>query len=403
MTEVLSKHIKQLYDLTENGSYFVYDIDKLKSHLKLIRTPDIKLWYACKANPLSSILQTIDSSQFGFDVSSEGELAQVIKIGVPGERILVTGPGKSKSLFKLALNHNVQYFVIESPTQLDILENLASAYNKRPNVLIRLQLLWNNQNNEITNLKSVLGGLKLTPFGVDIKTARKLLKRISLPFLGFHAFQWSNILDIDILLSIWKHTMLACQDITRDFDVLDVGGGLGIAYQGENELDWIKLSNRIIDFKQQFNLNNFWLELGRYAVGSCGYYVTSVVDKKTTYDKDILILQSGVNHLMRPVLTNESFPCNLLRNINSHYPIESKNQEYALHGPLCTALDYLGTYSLPQNIKIGDRLVFSQCGAYGFTESMPFFLGHNLPGEAIIENQQLLVKRPVVSADFWMR
>ncbi len=137
--------------------------------------------------------------------------------------------------------------------------------------------------------------------------------------------------------------------------------------------------------------------MGRYLTGPYGKYITSVVDRKQTYGKDILVLEGGINHMARPALINESFfPATMLR--SSDKPLRS----FALHGPLCTSLDFLGQHMLPADCGVGDVIVFKQTGAYGFTESMPFFLCHTMPGEAVIQNGKVQVVRAPKTADCWL-
>ena len=153
----------------------------------------------------------------------------------------------------------------------------------------------------------------------------------------------------------------------------------------------------IKELKGKYNIPEFWLEMGRYLTGPYGEYITSVIERKQTHGKDMLVLEGGINHTARPALVNTAFPAKLLR--NSKAPLK----KFALHGPLCTALDFLGEHMLPSDINADDIIVFRQTGAYGFTESMPFFLCHDLPGEAVIEKEALRIVREPTSAKFWLK
>ena len=99
--------------------------------------------------------------------------------------------------------------------------------------------------------------------------------------------------------------------------------------------------------------------------------------------------------MARPALTGESFPAQLFR--ESHV----RDRKYTIHGPLCTALDKLGTFSLPEDAAPGDWIVFSAAGAYGLTESMPFFLGHDLPAEVISYKGDMMIPRTVKTNSDW--
>jgi diaminopimelate decarboxylase len=120
------------------------------------------------------------------------------------------------------------------------------------------------------------------------------------------------------------------------------------------------------------------------------------VDRKINYDQEQLVLAAGINHIIRPALTEQPFPVTLLRQSNE------KIQAFDIHGPLCTSLDKLGHLALPQDVNVGDKLVFGYCGAYGFTESMPFFLCHELAAEYVIQYGELIEVRAAQAASTYL-
>ncbi|OAI50118.1 hypothetical protein AYO37_00405 [Opitutia bacterium SCGC AG-212-L18] len=380
--------------ITENGSSFLYDLDSLRQHLDYMqeRHHALRLWYACKANPLSTLLKEIAKKSFSFDVASPGELDQVLNIGANPENILVTGPAKNEAFLEHALLSGVQTFIIESENQYKTLEYLTKKHSSTPKILLRLQLDWKDKES------SFIGGNAITPFGMDLPSAKALLPQIQLPLLGFHVFQWGNVLDLTKLEAIWRHIASICKEIETPIQVIDLGGGLGIPYNlNEKPLLWKDVNITLERIKNQFSIPEIWLELGRYVVGACGYYATKIVDRKTVRDHNLLICAGGINHIARPTLTHQHFPCTLARNS------QSKSIPFNIHGPLCTALDFLGTHFLPEDIKIGDVLVFSQTGAYGFTESMPYFLCHELPNEIVLSQGALSFIRSSQTASTWLK
>jgi diaminopimelate decarboxylase len=387
----VSKH-NILNGISKPGSYFVYDLDGLYQHASIMSKGSSRLFFACKANPLTAVISTLNNADLSFDIASEGELRQVLSVGVPGEKIIMTGPAKPESLMRLGLENKISTFVIESASQINLLQSIVKDYGYTPSILLRLQLQWEHKG------ESVLGGDQITPFGLDLETAGNVLRKLKLPFLGFHVFQWGNVLSLETLKNIWNDTITACKKLTSDFQVLDVGGGLGIPYkQGDIHLKWSEVNDVLSELKATYNIPEIWLEMGRYLTGPYGEYITSVVDVKRTYGQDILVLEGGINHFARPALVNEYFPAELLRESTSSL------KSFSLHGPLCTALDFLGKHDLPADIAIGDVIVFKQIGAYGFTESMPFFLCHNLPGEAVIDQGKLRIIREPQSAKTWLK
>mgnify|MGYP000150267687 CR=1 FL=1 len=392
----LEKIIKRL-----DSSFFYYDLDGLKEHLEGLSSimkedPDILLWYACKANPLSAVLKVFRNCGFGIDVASKGEIDQVLRAGIKPENILSTGPSKSRKYLRELLEEDIKIVVCESLNQLYWLNDIAATMNVRPQVLLRVQLEWEEG-------ASVLGGNEITPFGEDEKTwlSMEKSKATNLDIIGLHVFQWGNILEVDRLKKIWRkiaeQTHLLAEKLGIEPQVLDLGGGIGIPYNSnEKAVDFNEILEVLKDLKSEFGWEKIWMELGRYAVGPYGHYMTQVIDRKNVRGKELLILDGGVNHIVRPAITGQSFPVELFRESSK------ENQSFQIHGPLCTAMDNLGTLELPADTGPGDWLCFHQCGAYGFTEGMPFFLCHNLAAEVILYEGNVMIPRTPRKAEEWL-
>ena len=398
----LSTPIKQAVEQVSthlDTPFFIYDLDKLTAHLnQLTAQTDVKLWYAVKANPLSRIIQCLDSAGFNFDVASKGELEQVLAQGIDSERVLNTGPAKSPAQISHFIARGVRTFVAESVNQVRWLNEQATKANCQLQVLLRVQLRWPDSE------KNPLGGDSLTPFGLgcDEWQALTVSDYPALSFDGLHIFQWGNMLSTDKLAELWRAMIAPLQQLASsiniNLNILDLGGGLGIPYtQDANRLDWSALIETLVAIKADAGVKELWMELGRYAVGECGHYATPVVERKENYNQQQVILSGGINHLLRPAVTSQNFPAALLR--------ESTAEPAAmtLYGPLCTALDCLGEHQLASDLNEQDWLVFSQCGAYGFTESMPYFLCHELAAEYILEQGNIECIRSAEDASYYLR
>ncbi|WP_286233592.1 PLP-dependent decarboxylase [Thalassotalea sediminis] len=395
LEQALLNHVS---DNIDELAYFVYDLNALKSHLHFLQNQDVvKLWYAVKANPLSRIIQTVDQASIQFDVASSGELQQVLNQGVDAKRILNTGPAKSRAQLAEFLAKGVNTFVAESPNQLKWLNELATEFSVKPEVLLRVQLQWPDGE------KNPLGGNQVTPFGMSVEAWQKyhVSQFPQLNICGLHIFQWGNMLSNKKMYDLWQQMVeplvTLSQSIGMTLKVLDLGGGLGIDYHEQGEqLDWQDIIADLAKVKKQANVEELWLELGRYAVANCGYYVTSVVDKKVNFDQQQLVLSAGINHLLRPGITEQPFPVRLLR------PSMEVNANFDLHGPLCTSLDKLGCLPLPIDVDVDDRLLFGYVGAYGFTESMPFFLCHQTAAEYVFSGHELILVREAKPAQWYL-
>lgn len=382
-------YIKEVINRFQSSFYF-YDLDAFEAHIRSIKAilhPDINVWYATKANPMSEILRILNRNGFGADVASLGELQEARRAGFGPNHLIATGPAKSRNYMASLMEAQVRVIVIESVNQLKDLNDVCGKLGRRQDVLLRVQLDWDD------TLKSVLGGSAITPFGLGLSDWKliDLSPFKNLNVMGIHCFQWGNVLDLDQLEKVWRATIEASQkfsmDMGFDLKILDLGGGLGLSYKDDRELQFTDVHNLLLKLKSEYELQKIWLELGRFSIGKFGSYLTRIVDIKTVRGKNLIITEGGINHMARPALVNESFPCEAF--LNS----DKEKKHFTVHGPLCTALDTLGEFDLPSSLKPGDWLKFNRAGAYGFTESMPYFLCHHLVGEAIVYQGELLVPR----------
>ena len=372
------------------SSFYFYDLDAFEAHIKSIKEtchPDIKVWYATKANPLSEILRILNKNGFGADVASMGELQNARSAGFGPKNLIATGPAKTKSYLASLMQAEVRAIVIESINQLKDLNDIAGKLGRTQDVLLRVQLGWDDE------LKSVLGGSAITPFGLGVDDWKEvdLTQYKNIKVQGLHCFQWGNLLDMQKLEKFWSFTIESCQklslDMGFDLQILDLGGGLGLSYTDDRELSFSDVHELLLKLKTKYELKTIWLELGRFSIGKFGAYYTRIVDIKSVRGKNLIVTEGGINHMARPALVGEAFPCEAFMNSSS------ETIPFTVHGPLCTALDCLGDFELPKSLKPGDWLQFNRAGAYGFSESMPYFLCHTLVGEAFLYEGELVVPR----------
>lgn len=391
----MSEIIRKLLERTESSFYF-YDLDAFEKHIQDIKSvlhPEVKVWYACKANPLSKILSIFNDNGFGVDVASLGELHQAQSAGV--RKLIATGPAKTPKYLRTMMESGVSTVVVESLQQLRDLNTVAGELGRKQDILLRLQLDWSGEE------QSVLGGSAITPFGLHPEDWEiiNLKEYPHLSCMGLHCFQWGNILDPSHLQSLWDETISRCVAFARkmniDLRVLDLGGGLGVSYSDNRRLSFAEVHGILMELKAKHELKEIWLELGRYSIAEFGNYFTRVVDVKKVRGKNIVVTEGGINHLARPALVNEAFPVKALR--------DAQLSKYSVHGPLCTALDYLGDHELPSDLSPGEWLWFRKTGAYGFTESMPYFLCHELCGEIYLHQRELIDARTSAHPSFWMK
>jgi diaminopimelate decarboxylase len=244
----------------------------------------------------------------------------------------------------------------------------------------------------------------VTPFGLSCQEWQtiKVSHFSALNINGLHIFQWGNMLSNERMYELWSQMVTPLLSLAEQLgmrlEVLDLGGGLGVDYlQTGQGLSWKQIVADLAKIKAQAGVSELWLELGRFAVADMGYYVTSVVDRKQNFQQQQLVLAGGINHLIRPAITEQPFPVAMLRE-SAASPCY-----FDLHGPLCTSLDKLGTLAIASDVEVGDQLIFGLAGAYGFTESMPFFLCHQIAAEYVLQQGKIEQVRAAEPATWYLR
>lgn len=374
------------------GPSFYYDLEAFEARVQSLNCNGVRSWYAMKANPLSSFIKIANQNEFGIDCASLGEVNHALNSGVNPNNIIVTGPAKSKDYLSILIQKGIQNFVVESENQLKWLSELKCSGN----VLLRMQ-----KNDWNYNGFNVLGGAKHTQFGLNLEDWKKINPvKFNLNIIGYHIFQWGNIVDPNQLTNIWNEIFSQVsiweEALSIKANVLDLGGGIGIPYDGEPELDADVINALLYRLKDQYQIPEVWLEPGRYLTGSVGCYIARIVDLKKSKDTNMIILEGGINHLLRPAVAGQAFPC-------VDFKENREIKHFKVFGPLCTSLDYLGEFNLSSDLKVGDSLAFKMTGAYGFTESMPYFLCHDLPAEVVYYNNNFEILRENLGPESWMR
>lgn len=371
---------------------FVYDQATLEQQFDDLRSalPDIvDLYYSMKANPNSAIVSHFAACAAGVEIASAAEYEVARKAGVPVERILFAGPGKTEEELKYVLERGIGDLHVESSEELAAIE----ALNIPVNVSVRF-----NPAAQASGGAMRMGG-KPSQFGFDEEQVPKIVDRVrasaTLNLHGLHMFAGTQLLDADVLISQWEHALKVTRRIAahigEPLKSVDLGGGLGIPYfSGETELDLTAVrtgaaalfGNLAAD--ALFSGTRFILEPGRFLAGPAGVYVARVVSVKYSRGTRFVVLDGGMNHHL-------AASGNLGQVIKKDYPILNVSQPFdapcepaVVVGPLCTPLDTLGrSVSLPKTGQ-GDLIAILQSGAYGLSASPVGFLSHRLPSEVLI-------------------
>lgn len=343
--------------------------------LRAALPPRVRLAYAVKANPHPELLRCFSDLGASFDCASIGELARVAALGLPPGRTFFAGPGKREAELAKALDMGVRVQAEgwEDLARLDALATGEVAVNLRVHPAFDL-----DEGNRI------IGGTGPSAFGVDEEEVPALLARAAslrhVRIRGLHVFAASNQRDAAKLLAIHGAVLDLARRLREAyglaFEQIDLGGGLGIPYAPEESpLNLVRFGQGLSELlaAHPWFTGELILEPGRFLAGPCGVYLARVVRIKASRGVRFAILEGGINHLIRPLLTGQAFPVRAVGKGGGKVP-------YTLAGPLCTSLDRLGDVLLPELVP-GDLLALGQAGAYGLNEGMTHFLSHPVPPE----------------------
>jgi diaminopimelate decarboxylase len=392
---------------------FVYDGDELGSRLLGLREqlhPRLEIFYSLKSNPNISVCALLHAHGARAEVSSMAELLTARRAGVTGEDIIFLGPGKSVSELAACLDEGVYTVICESFGELEILDDLARERGIEARVALRV-----NPSFAVKGSGLTMGG-KPRQFGIDeeqLLAATDLVDRHPhLRLMGVQVYMGTRILDEEPIIENTRRIFELAERVSRrlgfPLEMVDVGGGLGVAYfDGEKDLDRDLLAsmlNPVIDeFAQRHPATRLVMELGRYLAATAGTYVVRVRYTKTSLGQNFAVADGGTNHHMAAVgigsYVKRDFPIRLLNRID-----EPATETWQITGPLCTPNDVLAKKAALPAVRPGDLIGVTRSGAYGPTASPVLFLSHGYPAEVIVHNgRPYLVSERDAPADLLRR
>ena len=396
--------------------FYAYDLDVATRQVEALRSAlpsAVDLAYAVKANPNLAVLRHLASLGLGADVASGGELRHVLRAGFAPERIVFTGPGKRDEELASAVEAGVRVVTVESPGELRRLARIAEGLGRRQPVLLRAAV------SEAARLERVrlVGDDGAGKFGMDGADLRSAAAEAAaspwLEPLGLHAFGASNLLDAGALATHVEDTVEAAAALAARagfaLRLVDAGGGLGIPYEAqEDSLDVRTLGARLEALCARMASDTatretrLLLEPGRFFVGPAGAYVARVVERKQVGGHHVVILDGGIHHVLRPVLVGQEHRVRVVSGAATGSTGAPSRFPVTIAGPLCSGLDVFAQAAVMALPDPGDLVAVLDVGAYGATESMPFFLTHPIPPEIAIRGGTAWVSRPRVEPDVWL-
>lgn len=386
---------------------FVYDGEALRARAALLREalPDgVDIAFATKANPSPVVLAVLAGTGLGADVASGAELRAVLRAGFAAHRVVFTGPGKTDAELVAAMGAGIGGLTIESLDELEALIALASPAGPPQDLLLRLATAGEAEG------RPIIGAPGSAKFGLTDDEAAEAVARLReraslhpggpLRLRGFHAFGASNVRDAATLVAGVADLTRRAESIAArdglDIELLDAGGGLGIPYaDDEAPLDLAALGRGLRAElstwleREPLRAARLLLEPGRWLTGPAGAYVCRVIRTKERAGRWIAVTDGGIHHLLRPRLVDQDQRV-VAVGAAAGRPVDARLD---VVGPLCTGLDYLASGVHGPRPLPGDLLAVLDAGAYGFSESMPYFLSHPIPAEIVVDRGAVTVSR----------
>lgn len=346
---------------------YIYDFNHIASRYETLKKAfharKSLVCYAVKANSNLSILKLLASLGAGFDCVSIGEVKRALTAGAKKYQIILSGVGKRDDELKFALENEILMINLESEAEMHRLEKIAQDLGKIARISIRV-----NPDIDAKTHPYISTGLNENKFGVDISTAKKMyLHAKNSPFLdpiGIHSHIGSQLTDITPIIEASKvvsNLLRELKAIEIDIKFFDVGGGVGIVYDGEEEPNLYDYAQGILSTLSGLDVT-IVCEPGRFIVGNCGYFLTRVLYEKFNKQKRFVVVDGAMNDLIRPSLYGAYHKISIVGK-------EGSESECDVVGPICESGDFLAkNINLPP-CNSGDLLVISSAGAYGFTMS----------------------------------
>ena len=378
-----------LYDLVKvcQTPFYVYSQEKIINQVN--KTKEIlgnNIFYSIKSNSNQAILKLMNSLDIGADVVSVGELKRALEAGFDPNKIIFEGVGKSDQDLLYAIHKNIRLINTESLEEIKLLDNLANEKNKIVDIGVRL-----NPDVDGETLSKISTGKKTDKFGIEFENLDKIIKLVksckNLNLIGISCHIGSQISKIEAYRNTFSQMKMAANKFIEsgiNIKHVDLGGGFHVKYE-ESDPDFnIEMVKEELD--NCFTQTNYELsfEPGRYLIAEAGVIVTSIVTIKNNGGINYLIVDAGMNTLIRPAM------------YGAHHEIlaiDVKSEEimdYAIAGPICESSDvFLKNIKLAKQ-KIGNLLVIKNTGAYGKVMSSNYN-SRPLPSEILINNDNYAI------------
>ena len=375
--------------------FYLYSSATLLRHFKLLDDAlegmEHLVCYAMKAASNQAILKLLSDVGAGMDVVSGGEYKRARAAGVPGERIVFSGVGKTRAEMEMALTGGIRQFNVESEPEMKMLSTVATALDVIAPITMRV-----NPDVDAKTHAKISTGKKEDKFGIPISRAREVYAMAA-------ALPGIKIIGIDVhigsqltQLEPFGHAFEKVAELTEvlrsdghEITRLDLGGGLGIPYENSNVRPPSPAEYGALIREKVGHLGcEIEIEPGRFIAGNAGILVSKVLYIKQGEERDFLIVDGAMNDLIRPAM------------YGAHHDIVpvvepaagAEFQEYDVVGPVCESGDTFAKRRPLPNLKAGDLIAFRSAGAYGAVMASEYNSRPLIP-EVLVHGDQFAVIR----------
>jgi len=381
--------------------FYCYSTATLKRHYRVFSEAfageKVLVCYALKANSNQSVLRTLAKLGAGADVVSGGELKRALAAGIPPQRIVFSGVGKSEAELRAALAADIFCINVESEPELELLSRLASEQGKVARVSVRV-----NPDVDSGSHAKISTGKSENKFGVPLDRARAVYARAArLPAIratGIDMHIGSQITDLVPLEAAFRLLVDSVETLRADGHAIshvDFGGGLGIPYHADREAPPLPSAYAEMVKRVTKNLGcTLVFEPGRMIVGNAGILVTRVIYVKHGDSRHFVIIDAAMNDLIRPTLYEAHHDILPVVAVAPGTPTITAD----VVGPVCESGDYLALARTIATPKAGDLLAIMTAGAYGAVQSGTYNTRPLVP-EVLVRGDEYAVVRPRVEVD----
>ena len=376
--------------------FYCYSTATLERHYRVLEQAfaglETLICYAIKANSNQAVIKTLAALGAGMDVVSEGELRRARSAGVPADRIIFAGVGKTREEMAYALGEGILGFNVESEPELDALSEVAAGLGRTAAIAIRV-----NPDVDAKTHAKISTGKAENKFGVPYEDAPRLYaKAARLPGIaiaGIHMHIGSQITD----LQPYRNAFTLMRELAVDLRAaghpirhLDMGGGLGVPYRGGNDVPPSPQEYAQVVRETVGSLGlKIALEPGRMIVANAGILVARVIYAKRGRDKTFTVVDAAMNDLIRPTLYeahHDVWPVD--EALGRREPIAQD-----IVGPICETGDYLALDRRLPPLSAGDLVAFMTAGAYGAAMSSTYNTRLLVP-EVLVKGDAYAIVRP---------